>query len=97
MWRALVAALLFFAFIPGVVVTLPSKSAKKTTVYIVHALLFAVVLQLIMTSFYFESFGNHGAAGCPAGYVESMKHGKEECVLAAGTRQNPPGLSKEKK
>ena len=97
MWRALVAAGLFIAFIPGVVVTLPSKTSKKTVIYVVHALLFAFVLHWIMKSFYFESFGNHGPAGCPAGYVESMKDGKETCVPAAGTRQNPPGSQMEKK
>ena len=77
MWRSLVAALLFVGFIPGVLVTLPSKSSKKSTVYVVHALLFAFVLHLVMKSCYFayESFANHGASGCPEGFIESIKNG----------------------
>ena len=92
MWRSLVAALLFVGFIPGVLVTLPSKSSKKSTVYVVHALLFAFVLHLVMKSCYFayESFANHGASGCPEGFIESIKNGREECVPLTGTRENPP-------
>jgi hypothetical protein len=98
MWQSLVAALVFVAFVPGVLTTLPSKSSKRTTVLLVHALLFAVVLHLVMTSFYFaESFANVGASGCPAGYIEGMKAGKEECIPLPGTRQNPPGSMLEKK
>lgn len=92
MWRSLVAALLFVGFIPGVLVTLPSKTAKKSTIYVVHALLFALVLHIVMKScsFAYESFGNHGASGCPEGFIESIKNGREECVPLSGTRENPP-------
>ena len=92
MWRSLVAALLFVGFIPGVLVTLPSKGAKKTTIYVVHALLFALVLHLVMKScsFAYESFSVHGPSGCPEGFIESIKNGREECVPLSGTRENPP-------
>ena len=92
MWRSFVAALLFVGFIPGVLVTLPSKNSKKSTIYVVHALLFAFVLHLVMKSCYFayESFANHGASGCPEGFIESIKNGREECVPLSGTRENPP-------
>lgn len=98
MWKSLVAALLFVTFVPGVVTTLPSKSSKRSTILIVHALLFVLVSQLVMSSFYFaESFANVGPASCPSGYVEGMKGGKEECIPLSGTRQNPPGSMLEKK
>lgn len=92
MWKALVAAALFAAFVPGVLVTLPSKSSKRSTVLIVHALLFAFVLYWVMKTLKHESFANHGPAGCPAGYVHGMKGDKEECLPASGTRQNPPRM-----
>jgi hypothetical protein len=98
MWKSVVAALVFVAFVPGVLTTLPSKSSKRTTVLLVHALLFAFVLHLVMRSCYFaESFANVGPASCPAGYVEGMKGDKEECIPLPGTRQNPPSSMHVKK
>jgi hypothetical protein len=96
MWRALVAALVFIGFVPGVLVTLPSKSSKKLTVLIVHALLFAFVLHWIMKSFYFESFGNHGAGRCPPGYAESVDSGGERCVPSHGSRSHVGSTQHEK-
>lgn len=90
MWRALVAGLLFIAFIPGVLVTLPSKSSKKTTILLVHAVLYAVLLHIVMKSCFFayESFGNHGPASCPPGTRPSLTFGStEECVGEAHTRE----------
>lgn len=91
MWRFLVAASLFAAFIPGVLVTLPSKSSSKNVVMLVHALLFAFVLHWVMKHVRYETFGNHGPAGCPAGFHESHDSAGERCVRSAGTRQHPPG------
>jgi len=75
MWKSLVAAVLFIAFIPGVVVTLPSKTSSKTTVLIVHALLFGFVLHAVMRQLRHEFFGNYGPL-CPNGYISKG----DECV-----------------
>jgi len=70
----LLSALLFVVFIPGVVVTLPSKTASRRTVLLVHTGLFVVVTTLVMRFYwhnikgYVEQFGNFGAV-CPNGYA----------------------------
>jgi hypothetical protein len=44
MWtKLLVKALLFIAFVPGVLVTLPSPSSDRMVVLAVHAVLYVVV------------------------------------------------------
>jgi hypothetical protein len=96
MWkRVLLAAALFYAFIPGVLVTLPPKGSKMT-VQLVHAALFAVVLYYAMKHLRYEHYGNHGPAGCPPGTHQGYIHGSEQCIPSSGTRQHPPG-SEEKK
>jgi hypothetical protein len=66
--------LLFVAFIPGVLVTLPSKTSSRRTVLLVHALLFTVTTAFVMRYYwinikgYIEKFGNFGAV-CPNGFV----------------------------
>jgi hypothetical protein len=73
--------LLFVAFIPGVLVTLPSKTSSRRTVLLVHALLFTVTTAFVMRYYwinikgYIEKFGNYGAV-CPNGFVP---HG-DDCV-----------------
>lgn len=68
MWlKKLVVALLFVAFIPGVLVTLP-QGGKKWTVLGVHALLFVLTTHIVMKSFQFEYMGNFGDS-CPASHV----------------------------
>ena len=48
MWiKLILSALVFVAFIPGVLVTLP-PGGSKTTVLAVHALLFALTHQVVM-------------------------------------------------
>ena len=92
MWKILLAAVLFYAFIPGVLVTLPPKSSHMT-VLIVHSILFAVVLHYAMKYVrQYEYFGNHGPAGCPPTHYESHAYGVERCLPKSGTRQNPPGF-----
>jgi len=60
-------ALLFAAFVPGVLVRLPPNASTKV-VLVVHGLLFAVVIRLVMHWFWSnESFGNYGGS-CPNGY-----------------------------
>ena len=98
MWsRFLVAAVLFYAFIPGVLVTLPPKGSLMT-VRVVHALLFAVVLYCAMKYVrQYEHYGNHGPSGCPRTHYESHLHGTVVCLPKAGTRTNPPGFEVEGK
>ena len=93
MWsRLFVAAVLFYAFIPGVLVTLPPK-ASQMTVHVVHAILFSVVLYYAMKYIRYEHYGNHGPAGCPPTHYPGLTHaGVEACLPKAGTRQNPPGF-----
>jgi hypothetical protein len=70
----LLSALLFVAFVPGVLVTLPSKGASRNTVLLVHTLVFTVVTGFVMRFYwlnikgYVESFGNFGPT-CPNGYA----------------------------
>ena len=64
----LLAAALFVAFVPGVLVTLPTKSSKWT-ILVVHGLLFAVVTHFVMHYYhkhivFREGFGNFGPS-CP--------------------------------
>lgn len=71
---ALLSALLFAAFVPGVLVTLPSKGSPRNTVLLVHTLVFVVVTSFVMRFYwlnikgYVELFGNFGPT-CPNGYA----------------------------
>lgn len=48
MWlKLLVKAALFIAFVPGVLVTLPSSTSGKWTVLVVHAVLFVLASKFI--------------------------------------------------
>jgi hypothetical protein len=70
---SILSALLFAAFVPGVLVTIPSKGSKAT-ILVVHAVLFAVVVSLVMQYYWtnirgvVEAMGNYGIT-CPNGYV----------------------------
>lgn len=89
---SIISALLFVAFLPGVLVTLPSKSAPRTQIIIVHAILFMVVTTLVMRYYwvnikgYIEKFGNFGPV-CPNGFVEQGN----ACVATGGPTYNPGG------
>lgn len=65
----LLVALLFAAFVPGVMVRLP-PGGSKTTVLVLHGLLFSVVLALVMKMYWSgrEHMGNYGDA-CPNGFA----------------------------
>ena len=71
----IISILLFMAFVPGVLVTLPSKTASRRTILLVHGLLFMVVTSVVMRYYwvnikgYIESFGNFGPV-CPNGFVQ---------------------------
>lgn len=72
-----ISAILFAAFVPGVVAVVPSHSSK-CIVLIVHSLLFAVVFGYVMA--YREGMGNYGHV-CPNGYVEGPNQkGEKDCV-----------------
>jgi hypothetical protein len=72
---SVLSALLFVVFVPGVILTLPSKSSPRAQIIIVHALLFTVVTALVMRYYwvnvkgYLEKFGNFGPV-CPNGHVQ---------------------------
>jgi|UniRef100_A0A6C0AIZ5 hypothetical protein len=83
---SVLAVLLFAAFVPGVLVTLPSKTASKWTVLLVHGVLFAVVTGFVMHYYWTkikEHMGNYGAT-CPPGY--QMVGPNEDCVAIGGHR-----------
>ena len=68
----LIAAALFVAFVPGVLVTLP-KGGSKWTILLVHGILFAIVTHYAMKYYhrnvvFREGFGNYGPT-CPNGHV----------------------------
>ena len=78
--------MLFYVFVPGVMVTLPSKNSGKATILLTHAVLFAVVTSVVMRYYwhnikgFIESFGNYGPT-CPRGYVPGLsKTGESDCV-----------------
>lgn len=85
---SILSVVLFYAFVPGVLVTLPNKSSGKATVLITHAVLFALVTSFVMRYYwtnirgYIESFGNYGPT-CPPGYVEGLNQGGQpDCILS---------------
>jgi thiamine transporter ThiT len=72
---AIISAVLFVAFVPGVLVTLPSRSSPRNTVLLVHMLVFAVVTSVVMRFYwhnirgYVETFATNFGNTCPNGYV----------------------------
>ena len=86
----IISILLFMAFVPGVLVTLPSKTASRRTILLVHGLLFMVVTSVVMRYYwinikgYIEKFGNFGPV-CPNGFVEQGN----ACVAIGGPTYNP--------
>jgi hypothetical protein len=62
-------ALTFAALVPGVLVRLPPRGSK-TTVLIVHALLFAALSTIVMRWYWAgrEHMGNYGQS-CPNGFT----------------------------
>jgi hypothetical protein len=86
----ILSALLFVVFVPGVLVTLPSKTASRRTILLVHGLLFTIVTSLVMRYYwvnikgYIEKFGNFGPV-CPNGFVERGN----ECVGVGAPTYNP--------
>ena len=85
---ALLSALLFAAFVPGVLVTLPSRSSSRKTTLLVHAVVFAFITSVVMRFYwynirgYVETMTTFGAT-CPNGFVEGKSASginQAECV-----------------
>ncbi len=83
---SILSVALFYAFVPGVLVTLPNKSSGKATVLITHAVLFALTTSFVMRYYwmnvrgFIESFGNYGPT-CPKGSVPGLNQGGQpDCV-----------------
>lgn len=77
----IISTLLFAAFVPGVIGTLP-KGGSKGTVLVVHAVLFAITASMVMKWYWHmkERMTNWGDR-CPNGYTLGVsKDGKQDCV-----------------
>ena len=79
------SALLFAAFVPGVLIRLPQHGTRGT-VLVVHAILFALVTTGVMWVYwhkvkgYPELFANYGDS-CPNGYLPGTNQGgKPDCI-----------------
>jgi hypothetical protein len=86
----ILSTLLFAAFVPGVVGTLP-KGGSKGTILITHAVLFAIVTSLVMQWYWNmrENMTNWGDR-CPNGYIMGVgQNGKSECVPVGGSTYQP--------
>lgn len=76
---ALISAVLFYVFVPGVFITLP-KGGSHATVLAVHALAFALVSSIVMYYYWRESMTNYGSV-CPNGFVRGVNQaGQSDCV-----------------
>ena len=82
---SVISALLFVAFVPGVLVRIP-PNGSRVVVLIVHALMFSLTTSVVMHVYwhklrhFLESFGNYGPT-CPNGYVVGTNQGGQpDCV-----------------
>jgi hypothetical protein len=96
----LLSALLFVAFVPGVLVTLPSGSSRNT-VLLVHAILFTVTVTLVMRYYwhvvkgYPESYMNYVGSPqypCPNAYVPGINQGGLPDCVPVGHKTYEPLL-----
>ena len=87
----ILSALLFAAFVPGVLIKLPRNGSFKT-VLLVHSLLFATVTSFVMYYYWHiirEKFGNYGPT-CPNGYVPgAAQGGQADCVPTGHVTYDP--------
>ena len=82
-----ISAVLFAAFVPGVVVTLPAKGSGRTTILVVHAVLFSLAAMYAMKWYWGmrENMGNYGTT-CPNGYKMLPD---QTCVPVGGPTYKP--------
>jgi hypothetical protein len=83
---SILSVILFVAFVPGVLIRLPSKGSRAT-VLVTHAVLFAITASLIMGAYwsYREHFGNYGRK-CPNGFRMTEDGG---CVPVGHSTYDP--------
>ena len=82
---SVLSALLFAAFVPGVLIRLPQHGTRGT-ILVVHAILFSVITTFVMHFYwhkikgYLETFSNYGPT-CPNGYAPGTNQGgKPDCL-----------------
>jgi len=79
----ILSVVLFVAFVPGVLVTLP-KNSSRGTVLLVHAVLFSIVASFVMKYYWTyirEMFSNYGPAGCPKTHIQGVNQkGEMDCL-----------------
>lgn len=82
-----ISAVLFAAFVPGVVVTLPGKGSGRNTILVVHAVLFSLTAMYAMKWYWNmrENMGNYGVT-CPNGYKMLPD---QTCVPVGGPTYKP--------
>jgi hypothetical protein len=90
---SILSALLFAAFVPGVLLKLP-KGGTPGTVLAVHSVLFAIVTSIVMGVYwryikgYSENFANYGGS-CPNGYAPGVNQGGLQDCLPVGRATYP--------
>lgn len=84
---SVLSALLFIAFVPGVLFQFPERGSKMK-ILAIHTLLFVVVTHFVMLFYwtkvrnFVEKMTNYGQS-CPNGYVEGVSQkGEKDCVPA---------------
>jgi hypothetical protein len=82
-WKKALVVALFVAFVPGVLVTLPSKTSGKWTVLAVHAVLFVVATHLAMKALGYEHMGNFGNSCPPSHYMDESENCRAKPVNGA--------------
>jgi hypothetical protein len=87
----LLSAVLFAAFVPGVLLRFPKTGSFKVVLG-VHALLFAVVTSFVMSYYWThknEFFGNYGPT-CPNGHAPGTNQGGQpDCVPVGQATYSP--------
>ena len=78
---SIIGAVLFVAFVPGILTRIP-PGGTKATVLVVHAILFSLVTSFVMHVYWRwrEGFGNYGEI-CPNGYAKTESG---DCIATGG-------------
>jgi hypothetical protein len=91
---SLLSALLFAAFVPGVLLRIPRNGSFKT-VLAVHAVLFAIVSGFVMYVYwtrvkgYLENMSNYGET-CANGFMfGTNQKGEQDCVPTGHATYDP--------
>lgn len=86
---SILSALLFAAFVPGVIGRIPSNGSRAT-ILVTHAILFALTTTAVMKIYwsYRERFGNYGPK-CPNGFRMTED---QNCVPTGHATYDPMSL-----